>query len=254
MGSAYHVTVGSFAGPFDLFLQLIARRKLDVCDVPIAQITDDYLAALGDVEQLDLEVATEFLVVAATLVELKAARLLPAEERPEVDELALEIRDLLYARLLDYRLFRRAAADLERRLEACAGYLPREVGPDEFRGLRPPVPADLGVGVTGFTELAATALRARPAPVVDVSHLSPARLSVTDAAEQLLDELARAGGRATFSDLTAGCRDRFEVLACFLALLELYKHERVVLDQRESFAPLFVAAVPSPAPVAAGSR
>jgi segregation and condensation protein A len=240
MGSTYHVAVGSFSGPFDLLLQLIARRRLDVADLPLAQITDGYLAAIARMDELDLEVATDFLVVAATLVELKAARLLPVEEEPGTDELALEARDLLYARLLDYRVFRAAADDLERRLDACAGYVAREVGPDQdFRATPPEVRLDLSA--EQFAALAAAALRERRELTVDVSHLPPVRLSVAEASELVLDELERAGGRATFAELTAGCRHLVEVLTCFLAMLELYKQERVELEQSESFAVLRVA-------------
>ena len=111
---AYHVSVAAFSGPFDLLLHLIARHRVDIYEIPIAEITDSYLAALRDMEQVDLELATEFLVVAATLIELKAARLLPVDESDEDAGLVLEMRDLLYARLLDYRTFRQAAADVRR--------------------------------------------------------------------------------------------------------------------------------------------
>src|SRR5919106_1035594 len=95
---AYTVTVGDFEGPFDLLLQLIAQRRVDVYDVALADITDDYLAVVRTMDTVDLEATTEFLIIAATLVELKAARLLPTEE-PEIDEFAVDARDLLYARL-----------------------------------------------------------------------------------------------------------------------------------------------------------
>lgn len=238
--SSYTVSIESFEGPFDLLLQLIARRKLDVWDVPLAQITDDYLAVLRQWAELDLEVTTEFLVIAATLMELKAARLLPDEADPDADEAAVEARDLLYARLLDYRTFKHAAGWLNERLTSHAAYIPRAVGPEPaFRDLRPPL--ELGIGPQRLAEIAANAVAAADEEEgVDTSYLQPVRLTVREAAGMVVDELARAGGQATFAELTAGCRHRVEVIVHFLSLLELYKLELVDLLQPTSFGTLRV--------------
>ncbi len=237
--SGYTVSIESFEGPFDLLLQLIARRKLDVWDVPLAQITDDYLAVLRRWTELDLEVTTEFLVIAATLMELKAARLLPDEDDPEADESAVEARDLLYARLLDYRTFKHAAGWLNERLADHAAYVPRAVGPEPaFRDLRPPV--SIGVGPQRLADIAAKALTEREDESVDTSYLQPVRLTVREAAGMVVDELARAGGQATFAELTAGCRHQVEVIVHFLSLLELYKLELVDLLQPTAFGTLRV--------------
>lgn len=237
--TTYQVSLDAFTGPFDLLLQLIARRKVDIYEIPLAQITDDYLQVLKTMEAVDLEVTTEFLVVAATLLELKAARLLPGEDDPELEELAVEARDLLYARLLDYRLYKEAAGWLRWRLAASDGYRPREVALEErFNGLRPEV--TLPLDAAGLAQLAARAFAERPEPVVDLSHLQPVRLTVREAAGMVTDELDRAGGRATFAELTAGCRHRIEVVVYFLALLELYKSGHVDLDQATSFGDLVV--------------
>ena len=246
MPGTYHVTVGSFEGPFDLLLHLIARHKVDIYEIPIAQITDDYLSVLRSMDHLDLEVTTEFLVVAATLIELKAARLLPGEDDPELDELALEARDLLYARLLDYRVFKEAAAHLAERLGAYAGFHPRQVPLEErYTGLVPE--ARLNVTAAELAAIAARALAQRPAESVDLSHVGPVRMTVREAARMLVDELERAGGRATFAELTAGCRHRIEVIVCFLALLELYKLEVFDMEQAAAFGELVVTSL-SPAP------
>lgn len=259
MSRTYHVTVGSFEGPFDLLLQLIARHKVDIYDIPLAEITDDYLAVLRDMgvradgedtpgEAFDLDVATEFLVVAATLVELKAARLLPGEDDPELEELALEARDLLYARLLDYRVFKEAAGFLRERLAAHAGYVPRGVAMEaRFAGITPEV--QLPVSAAELAELAARAFAEQPDPTVDTSHLQPVHMTVRQAAGLLADELARAGGQASFAELTAGCRHRVEVLVCFLAVLELFKLEHVDVEQATNFGELRVRWIdPAPDP------
>jgi len=250
MSGSYHICIGAFTGPFDLLLHLIARHKVDIYEVSLAQITDDYLAVLRELQRpssrtvgqgkLDLEVATEFLVVAATLVELKAARLLPGEDDPELDELALEARDLLYARLLDYRTFKDAAAFLADGLAASAGYVARDVRLEQrYTDLVPPV--RLGVDAQQIAALAARVLAERPAPSVDTSHLQPVRMTVREAAGMVMTELERAGGRATFREVTAGCRHRVEVIVCFLALLELYKLDLIDLEQASSFDVLTVA-------------
>jgi segregation and condensation protein A len=240
MPGTYHVTVGPFEGPFDLLLHLIARHKVDIYEIPLAQITDDYLAVVRAMESIDLETTTEFLVVAATLIELKAARLLPSEDDPELDDLALEARDLLYARLLDYRIFKEAGWYLRDRMASLAGYVPRAVTLEErYTGLVPTV--RLSVTPEQLAEIAAQALRAKPEPVVDVSHLQPVRMTVREAAGMVVQELDRAGGTATFTELTAGCRHRVEVIVHFLALLELYKLDVVDLLQAGNFATLRVS-------------
>ena len=243
MPGTYHVAVGSFEGPFDLLLHLIARHKVDIYDIPLAQITDDYLAVLRAMERVDLDVATEFLVVAATLIELKAARLLPDEIDPDIEDLALEARDLLYARLLDYRMFKEAAMYLGGQLESLSGFVPRAVPPEErYLGLVPDV--HLGITPERLAQIAAYALTAKPEPVVDLSHLQPVRMTVREAAGMVVQELQRAGGKATFTELTAGCRHRVEVIVHFLALLELYKLDLVDLEQAGNFSTLRVVANP----------
>ncbi|MGH8907463.1 MAG: segregation and condensation protein A [Egibacteraceae bacterium] len=242
MVASYHVRLPSFEGPFDLLLHLIARHKVDIHEIPLADITDEYLATVRRMEILDLEVATDFLVVAATLIELKAARLLPAQDGSELDEIALEARDLLYARLLDYRVFKEAAGMVRRRLDAHGGYVPRRVRLEEpYRACLPDV--ELPVDADGLAAIAARALAARPIPSIDLSHVQPVRLTILQAARMVMDELGWAGGRASFRELVAGCRHRVEVIVHFLALLELFKLERVDLEQTAPFGELVVRRV-----------
>jgi segregation and condensation protein A len=245
----FHVSLSSFEGPFDLLLHLIARHRVDVHAIPIAQITDEYLAVLRGAETVDLEVATDFLVVAATLVELKAARLLPNEDDPELDELAVEVRDLLYARLLDYRTFKHAAAWIDERLEAGRGSWPRMAALEErFARLRPDVV--LPVDGPGLAALAATAIASAPHHEVDLTHVQPIRMTVREAVAHVLGGLRRAGGRASFRALTASCRDRIEIVVSFLALLELYRVDVVELEQTGTFGDLQVAWIGETPPTA----
>ena len=125
---AHEVRLEVFEGPIDLLLHLITRQRVDIYEVSIATITDEYLQALGAMEGLDLEAATGFLVVAATLLELKSARLLPAPDRDDDGDLALlEERDLLLARLVECATFREAGAWLFAGLQRGTDFHPRDV-------------------------------------------------------------------------------------------------------------------------------
>jgi segregation and condensation protein A len=238
---AYTVTVGDFEGPFDLLLQLIAQRRVDVYDVTLSDITDDYLAVVRTMDTVDLEATTEFLVIAATLVELKAARLLPNEEEPELDELAVSARDLLYARLLDYQVFAEAAAFLGGRLDDQKGYIARAVPLEErFIGCAPPAQLDLtpnDIAALYGDVLAQVAERTRP---VDTSHLPPIAITVEQASDMVVELLLSCGGRSTFRALTERCASRIQVAVSFLAILDLYKDERVEVSQAANFGELVV--------------
>jgi segregation and condensation protein A len=227
---SYQVKLEVFEGPFDLLLHLIARRQVDVTEIDLADITRDFLELLGDgLETLDLETATRFLIVAATLVELKAARLLPAEERDELEDLLDEARDLLYARLLEYRAYRDVSRVLAHRLTQHEWYLPREVPLEAWlQRLVPETP--LQVDATGLAALAAAVTAPSPDRPVDLSHIRRSYLSIREAAEQILDALPVPGVTTAFRAL-AGDRDRGDRVVLFLALLELFKLGRVDLEQ-----------------------
>lgn len=232
---AYEVQLEVFEGPFDLLLQLIARRRVEVTDVDLADITGDFLEQLGGLEEVDLETATRFLVVAATLVELKAVRLLPREERDRAEDLLAEARDLLYARLLEYRAVREVADHIEGLLVAAEPFVARRVPLEaRFRRLVPQTP--LGVDAAGLARLAAAASAPPPVEVVDLAHVRRTTVSVRDAARSLLDRLAgRGSGR--FDELARDV-ERHERVVWFLAALELFKLGHVELDQPDLRGPL----------------
>src|SRR5664279_25720 len=163
LGESFRVRLDNFEGPFDLLLSLIARRQLDITEVALSQVTDEFLSYLAGAAQWDLGQATEFLVVAATLLDLKTARLLPAADVEDEEDLALlEARDLLFARLLQYRAYREASAWFARRMAAEAKRFPRAVGMEErYAGLLPEVLITLGPAE--FALLAARAMAPRGA-------------------------------------------------------------------------------------------
>ena len=230
----------TYEGPFDLLLQLILAEEVDIHQVSLARIVDAYLIEVERIQQIDLDIATEFLLIAATLVELKARRLLPGRADVDLDdELALwEERDLLLARLLECKTFK----DVSRLFGALADdadrSVPRRVGADErFAGLAP----DLLAGLTPrrLRDAAISAFSPKPIPRIDLFHVAPIRASVADAVAELVDELPRAG-RITFARLTASLVERLDVIVRFLAVLELYKQGLVDVDQADRFGAISI--------------
>jgi segregation and condensation protein A len=237
---SYQVKLDVFEGPFDLLLHLIARRQVDITEIDLADITADFVAHLGDsIEELDLDTATRFLVVAATLVELKAARLLPVEQREELEDLLGDARDRLYARLLEYRAFRDVARILEHRLHHHETTLARDVPLEGWlQRLVPTTP--LPIDAIGLARLAASALAPAPEAEVDLSHIRRSYLTIREAALQVLGRLEEPGARAAFAELSAD-RERGDRVVLFLALLELFKLGQVDLEQPGPSEPLLVA-------------
>ena len=236
---AFHVRLDNFEGPFDLLLQLIARHKLDVTEVALSKVTDEFIAhvkAGGAV--WDLEVTSNFLVVAATLLDLKAARLLPSGEVEDPEDLALlEARDLLFARLLQYRAFKLMASWLAERFTAEQSRHPRPGGLEpRFAALMPEV--RIPIGAEGLARLAARALTPAPAAEVSLEHLHAPSVSVPEQAALIVERLRRAG-TMTFRALV-GDADRLTTIARFLALLELFRSRAVTFDQMAPLAELSV--------------
>ena len=237
----YTVTTPVFEGPFDLLLHLITREQVDLWEVSLSDIVDGYVSTLVEMRAaLDLEVATEFLLIASVLLELKTRRLLPGRDDVELEEeLALwEERDLLLARLLECKTFKDAAAALHRSMESAGRSWPRVAGLEErYAKLVPDVLA--GVTADQLKQVMEGLLAPKPSPRVTLDHVAPIRVSVGDAVIELLDELPRAG-RISFARLTSGLVERLEVIVRFLALLELYKQGSIDLEQPTNFAHLEV--------------
>jgi len=236
----FKVRLANFEGPFDLLLQLISKHKLDVTEVALSKVTDEFMAhirAMGP--DWDLDQTTEFLVVAATLLDLKAARLLPAAEvEDEADLALLEARDLLFARLLQYRAYKQIADILSHRLDDEARRYPRTVGLEPHHAeLLPEVV--ISIGAEGFAKLAVKAMQPRPRPQVYVDHIHAPLVSVREQARIVVARL-RELGEATFQDLVEDTTDTLTVVARFLALLELYREKAVALDQETALRELVV--------------
>ena len=229
-----------YEGPFDLLLQLILKEQVDIYEINLSTIVDAYLVELERLAELDLDIATSFLLIAATLVDLKARRLLPNSGDIDLDdELALwEERDMLLARLLEAKTFKDVAGVFARLADDADKTFPRVVGPDDrFDSVLP----DMLEGTTlkRFQNAAIKALTPRPKPVVDLFHVNPIKITVADAVAELLDELPRAG-KISFRRLTSQFADRIDVIVRFLALLELFKQGAIELEQPERFGDIDV--------------
>jgi segregation and condensation protein A len=230
-----------FTGPFDLLLHLITGNQVEIYEISLSEIVDDYLREIERLGEIDLETATEFLLIAATLIELKSARLLPAGEGGlfDVDSELVEKRDLLIAKLLEHKTFKGVAEVFREKLVTGGLLFPRAIGPDEsFASVMPPLLR--GVGVERLGELAARAL-SRPAgeTVPNLGHIyvPPIRFAevLSSAAERI-----QAARHISFRDLTSTCESRLDIGLHFLALLELYKRELIDLEQFRTFGEITV--------------
>ena len=229
--SGFEVHLDVFEGPFDLLLGLISKHKLDVTEIALAKVTDEFVAWVrAQGKDWDLSEASEFLVIAATLLDLKAARLLPAAEVEDDEDLALlEARDLLFARLLQYRAFKDVAATLAQWMAAEATRMPRSVSVEpQFARLLPELV--LGVTPEQLAAIAARAMTPKPPPMVGLDHLHAPAVSVREQAAVIVERLRRTRS-ASFRVLVADADATLVVVARFLALLELFREGVVAFDQ-----------------------
>jgi segregation and condensation protein A len=232
--SGFSVHLSNFDGPFDLLLQLISRHKLDITEVSLSLVTDEFIAYIRSLEVSgqgwQLDQATEFLVVAATLLDLKAARLLPSGEVEDEEDLALlEARDILFARLLQYRAFKEIAASFQTMIEAADKAFPRVVALDPaLAALLPEVL--IGVGPERFASIAERVLTPKSPPVVAIAHLHMALVSVSEQSKLVVEAL-RHSKTMSFRSLCHDADSTMVVVARFLALLDLYRQGNLRFNQ-----------------------
>lgn len=239
----FEVHLDVFQGPFDLLLGLIAKHKLDITEVALAQVTDEFVAHIKAAQAADhdwdLSQASEFLLVAATLLDIKASRLLPSSGPDDEEDLALiEARDLLFARLLQYRAYKQIAATFQDRMATAGRLVPRQVGLDpEFASLLP----ELVIAVTPeqFARIAARAMTPKVPPSVGLDHLHAPQVSVREQATLIVDRL-RVQKQISFRALVADADSTLVIVARFLALLELFKEAAIAFEQAEALGELDV--------------
>lgn len=236
--AGFRVAVGAFEGPFDLLLSLITKHELDITEISLSRVTDEFIAYLRALDTADsLDEASEFLLVAATLLDLKVAGLLPQGELVDAEDVALlEARDLLFARLLQYRAFKEASAWFARTLEAESSRHTRTVRlEDKFRQRDPELVWTLSLD--DFAALATLAMTPREIPVVGLDHLHAPLVSIREQAAVVVGML-RGGDQVSFRQLVAGAEQKGVVIARFLAVLELYRHAAIAFEQLEPLGEL----------------
>jgi segregation and condensation protein A len=233
MSTPYHIKLERFEGPLDLLLHLIKIEEIDIYDIPIAHITLQYLSYIEIMQMLDLDVAGEFLVMAATLMRIKARMLLPASPIEEEEE-GEDPREELVRRLLEYKRFKEAAQALRER--------------EEQRRL---------VFERGFSEIAmengeAVLEEATLFDLMDALRQALSRVSEVPIheveAEKLdvvrriaeISRLLRAKGKVVFSELLEQCGSRLEIIGTFISILELVRTGRAGTVQRRSFGEIWI--------------
>lgn len=238
----FRVSLDNFDGPFDLLLSLISKHELDITEVSLSLVTDEFISYLGGLEENDvagLDRASEFLVVAATLLDLKIASLLPEGEAVDAEDIALlEARDLLFARLLQYRAFKQASGWISQRLQSEGKRHPRQVPLDQkYRGRGPELIWTLSLD--DFAALGMLALTPKELPTIGLEHLHAPLVSIREQAA-IVVSLLRSTGQRTFREMIAGVHETGVVVARFLALLELYRRQAVSFDQESPLGELSV--------------
>ncbi len=227
---AYHVRTAVFEGPLDLLLQLITRHQVDVTAVSLSDLVNEYLGHLEEMKQLDLDVTSEFLLIASTLIQLKVRRLLPDDVEIDLDEELelMEERDRLLHRLLMCVTFKDVAAVIAARMQAANRFVPRLAGLDQEIRTPPPeviVPVD-PAGLRAIAQRVFQAAEAEP----ELDHLDLELPSVQSAIDELRVRVADVA-ETTFEVLVDHCTRRVEIAAYFLALLELARWGMVEVAQ-----------------------
>jgi segregation and condensation protein A len=230
----FEVKIEVFEGPFDLLLQLIMKQELDIHEVPVAQITSAFLEHIEGAASLDLDTATEFMLIAATLLLIKARSLLPREEDDfEAADETETAREFLVERLIEYKQYSNAADWLTDAYAENGWYMPRlRELEDDYASLYPD-PFE-GVSVDELAQAMMDLLVEGATEDVDTTFIAPVRISVAEKIEEVRERV-RSGGKARFSELVSACTTKLEVIATFLAILELCKRGEVKLAQRKLF-------------------
>lgn len=241
---SYHVKIESFEGPFDLLLALVTQHKVKIGSISISEVTDQYIEYIDKMQDLDMDVASEFLVVASNLLAIKSASLLPGdEERDDAgddldpDELTVEqTTDLLVSRIITYYQYKRLAGMLGQRMKGESMMHPRTAGPDpEFLGLLPDYLEN--VTLEGLGLVCASLMAKRETFLLDAEHIAAKPIAVEDFIDELNGRL-ETERHITFDQVAEDAPDNAHVVGSFLAILEMYKRGMVDLEQEDPDDPI----------------
>lgn len=233
----FRVSLANFDGPFDLLLNLISKHEMDITEIALSKVTDEFIAYLRGLSAEELDEASEFLVVAATLLDMKVAGLLPQGELVDAESVALlEARDLLFARLLQYRAFKEVSAWFSRCLQREEHRHVRQVRLEQkYRDAVPELKWTLSAD--DFAALAVLAFAPKEIPHVGLDHLHAPLISIREQAAVVVT-LLREAGTLSFRELVSGVAQPGVVVARFLSVLELYRHAALGFEQLEPLGEL----------------
>lgn len=249
MAQSYKVKTQLFEGPFDLLLSLVSKQKLDVGALSLSEIIDQYLHEVKLLEDFDLEVASDFLLVASSLLELKARALLPQEDQSsleldddfEFDNLSAdEIREVLVERLITYKKFKNVSLALNSRMLQESYMHPRTAGPDkEYLNYMPDYLE--GMTLRSLAVIAADLLGRRQDFLLEAQHIAPKRIPM-ETQMKIVSHLISQRKHTTFSELLSHEASAEEFVVTFLAILELFKQNKLQIRQDELFGKIWIKA------------
>jgi segregation and condensation protein A len=233
---AYRISLPAFEGPLDLLLHLIQKHELDILDIPISFITEKYLEYLNLMKTLTIDVASEYLVMAATLAHIKSKMLLPAVPADQEDGLEEEEADPraeLVRRLLEYQKYKQAAADLSSRAVLGQDVFERGATEEPPQGPAPLAPVSLFALIDAFNRLASK-------KKIKVEHeVSFERISITDRINEIVDQL-KSREHCTLEELLPDECTRADLVVTFLALLEMTRLKMTRIYQTDPLSPIHI--------------
>lgn len=232
MSSAYNVRLEVFEGPLSLLMHLIEKHQIDIYDIPIAVITEQYLHYLQQMEDFSIEIASEFIVMAATLLQIKSRMLLPKVPKPEETIEEEDPRQDLVNRLIEYRKFKQVASFFEELVTERNTHYTRL--PQVFD-----IPTPLPEGIT-LDHLLSAFASAWESTVEDYTLVAREEISVKEKMADIIQVLRRMGGSAEFTQTLIRTRSKMEAIAAFMALLELIRLQRITIFQQAVFGPIYI--------------
>lgn len=242
----YNVKIDAFEGPLDLLLHLINRLEIDIYDIPVAQITEQYLLYIHTMNDLQLDVASEYLVMAATLLAIKSKMLLPKHEEQMDEDFEYEMeedpREELVERLIEYRKYKEAAQDLKT-LEEERSQIFTKAPSDlsDFANKAKQETKDLNVSLYDMLGAFHKLLRRKKLQRPIATKITKQEIPIQTRMTEILLELKTNKGRKSFFDLFP-YPDRGHIVVTFLAILELMKRREIQVDQEQNFSEIFVSA------------
>ena len=231
----YQVRLEAFEGPMELLLHLIQVNKIDIYDIPIAALTEQYMAYLAEMRRFDIEVASEFLVMAATLLLIKSRMLLPKTPKEAEEDEEIDPREELVRRIVEYQRYKKVSLEMAERAEEESRFVGRAPAELPVR-LAPPQ----GLSVNDLWEAFRRVLEVKRELTIPEAIVAHEEYRVEDQMQMIVERLlASEDGATSFEDLfLTGTRD--ELVATFLALLELIRRRIIVVRQPMLFGPIRV--------------